>query len=227
MATWNRIFPSTVFLLLVFSQCALFEPKIATVPEAYVREEVMTSEQKNAITILKSKVVQMKNEVSALRKSNALTTQSILVSYAKMQKHAAERDLAKEKEAYYLLKEEPNLAKKWHEEKQSAELERAKEETRWKTWIQKEKEDKSLLVMREASLGEFISELELVKAEVAVKFQENQGKSSADPDFLQKAMFESQYSERKSEARRKLSEYERTKAEAISLPKVNLEDSFQ
>lgn len=217
---------TNLFLLLFFSQCVLFEPKINKVPDAYVREEVMNSEQKNATKILTEKIIKLNNEVVSQRKANALTNQAIKISQAKVNKHAAERDLKRTKESYFTLKEDQTSAKRYLEESQMHELERAKEETRYKTWVQKEKEDKAYLEMKEAALGEMIAELELVRSEIAVKFQESQGKTPADPEYIKKEIYETQYAEKKSEARRRLSDWERTKTEAPSLPKVNLEDSF-
>lgn len=221
-----RNFHRILFLLLVFSNCVLFEPKINTVPDAYVRDEVMNEEQKNASKALKTKIIQLKNEISAQRKTNDLTKQAIKISQAKIQKHAASRDVSREKEKYYLLKDDSATSKKFLDESQSFELERAKEETRFLVWTQKEKEDIAFLNAKEATLAEIIAELELVRAEIAVKFQESQGKTATDPDYIKKEEYESQYADRKSDARRKYSEYEKVKTEAPSLPKVNLEDSF-
>ncbi|MDF3818798.1 hypothetical protein P3G55_02740 [Leptospira sp. 96542] len=195
-------------------------------PDVYVRDEVMNEEQKNATKTLKTKIVQMKNEVASQRKLNALTSQSIKISNQKMTKHIAERDLAREKEKYSLLKDDAVQAKRYLDEGQSFDLERAKEESRLKTWIQKEKEDVAYLEMKEAVLSELIAEHELVRAEIAVKFQESQGKTPEAPDYIKKENFVSQYAERKSDARRKTSDWERVKTEAPVLPKVNLEDSF-
>jgi hypothetical protein len=217
---------TNLFLLLLFSQCVLFEPKISKVPDAYVREEVMNSEQKNATKILTDKIIKLNNEVTNQRKANALTSQAIKISQSKVTKHAAERDLKRAKESYFTLKEDQVSAKRYLEESQAVELERAKEETRYKTWVQKEKEDKAFLEMKEAALGELIAELELVRSEIAVKFQESQGKTPADPEYIKKEIYETQYAEKKSDTRRRLSDWERIKTEAPSLPKVNLEDSF-
>ncbi|MCZ8343701.1 MAG: hypothetical protein O9301_11755 [Leptospira sp.] len=221
-----RNFHRILFLLLVFSNCVLFEPKISTVPDAYVREEVMNEEQKTATKVLKQKVIQFKNEVTQQRKLNSLTNQSIQISKAKVAKHSADRDLSRDKEKYFLLKDDPTQAKRYLEDSQNHEMERAKEETRMNVWIQKEKEDIAYLEAKEAALAETIAELELVRSEIAVKFQESQGKTPEDKDYIKKEEYESQYADRKSEARRKVSELERIRTEAPKLPKVNLEDSF-
>ncbi|WP_233440767.1 hypothetical protein [Leptospira biflexa] len=186
----------------------------------------MNSEQKNATKILTDKIIKLNNEVTNQRKANALTSQAIKISQSKVTKHAAERDLKRSKESYFTLKEDQVSAKRYLEESQAVELERAKEETRYKTWVQKEKEDKAYLEMKEAALGELIAELELVRSEIAVKFQESQGKTPADPEYIKKEIYETQYAEKKSDTRRRLSDWERIKTEAPSLPKVNLEDSF-
>ncbi|WP_244934630.1 hypothetical protein [Leptospira vanthielii] len=217
---------TNLFLLLVFSQCVLFEPKISKVPDAYVRDEVMNTEQKNATRVLTDKIIKLNNEVSAQRKANTLTAQAIKISQSKVTKHNSQHELARAKETYFVLKEDSAASKRYLEESQGHELERAKEETRYKTWIQKEKEDKAYLEMKEAALGELIAELELVRSEIAVKFQESQGKTPADPEYIKKEIYETQYAEKKSDARRRVSDWERVKTEAPSLPKVNLEDSF-
>lgn len=221
-----RNFHRILFLLLVFSNCVLFEPKISTVPDAYVREEVMNEEQKAATKVLKQKVIQLKNEGTQQRKLNSLTNQSIQISKSKVAKHAADRDLSRDKEKYFLLKDDPTQAKRYLEDSQNHEMERAKEETRMNVWIQKEKEDTAFLEAKEAALAETIAELELVRAEIAVKFQESQGKTPEDKDYIKKEEYEAQYADRKSEARRKVSDLERIRTEAPKLPKVNLEDSF-
>ncbi|EKJ85452.1 hypothetical protein [Leptospira meyeri] len=226
MSARVRILKTNLFLILVFSQCVLFEPKINKVPDAYVRDEVMNAEQKNATRVLTDRIIKLNNEVSAQRKANTLTAQAIKISQTKVAKHSAQRDLARSKETYFVLKEDSATSKRYLEESQGHELERAKEETRYKTWVQKEKEDKAYLEMKEAALGELIAELELVRSEIAVKFQESQGKTPADPEYIKKEIYETQYAEKKSDARRRVSDWERVKAEAPSLPKVNLEDSF-
>lgn len=226
MSARVRILKTNLFLLLVFSQCVLFEPKINKVPDAYVRDEVMNAEQKNATRVLTDRIIKLNNEVSAQRKANTLTTQAIKISQSKVTKHSAQRDLARNKETYFVLREDSATSKRYLEESQAHELECAKEETRYKTWVQKEKEDKAYLEMKEAALGELIAELELVRSEIAVKFQESQGKTPADPEYIKKEIYETQYAEKKSDARRRVSDWERVKTEAPSLPKVNLEDSF-
>lgn len=226
MSARVRILKTNLFLLLVFSQCVLFEPKISKVPDAYVRDEVMNSEQKNATRVLTDKIIKLNNEVSAQRKANTLTGQAIKISQSKVTKHSSQRDLARTKETYFVLKEDSAASKRYLEESLGHELERAKEETRYKTWVQKEKEDKAYLEMKEAALGELIAELELVRSEIAVKFQESQGKTPTDPEYIKKEIYETQYAEKKSDARRRVSDWERVKTEAPSLPKVNLEDSF-
>ncbi|EMY69735.1 hypothetical protein EHQ95_14425 [Leptospira vanthielii] len=226
MSARVRILKTNLFLLLVFSQCVLFEPKISKVPDAYVRDEVMNTEQKNATRVLTDKIIKLNNEVSAQRKANTLTAQAIKISQSKVTKHNSQHELARAKETYFVLKEDSAASKRYLEESQGHELERAKEETRYKTWIQKEKEDKAYLEMKEAALGELIAELELVRSEIAVKFQESQGKTPADPEYIKKEIYETQYAEKKSDARRRVSDWERVKTEAPSLPKVNLEDSF-
>ncbi|WP_411822552.1 hypothetical protein [Leptospira sp. 'Mane'] len=221
-----RLSHATVFVLVVFSQCALFEPKLSTVPDPLVREEVMNEEQKNATKVLKQKVVVLKNEVTSQKKTNELTSQSIKISKSKISKHSSVSALLREKEKLSLLKDDSTNAKRYLDEAQGSDLEKSKEETRLLVWIQKEKEDIAYLSMKESMLSESIAELELVRAEIAVKFQESQGKTPKDEDFIKKQTFEAQYGDRKTETRRRTAEWERIKNEAQKLPKVNIEDTL-
>ncbi|WP_109019724.1 hypothetical protein [Leptospira kobayashii] len=227
MSSPFRLFYVTIFVLVVFSRCALFEPKLTTVPDPLVREEVMNEEQKNASKVLKQKVVALKNEVSSQKKTNELTSQSIKISKSKILKHSAVSSLLREKEKLALLKDDSQGAKRYLDEAQSSDLEKSKEETRLLVWIQKEKEDTAYLAMKESLLSESIAELELVRAEIAVKFQESQGKTPKDEDFIKKQTFESQYGNRKTETRKKTADWERVKNEAQKLPKVNIEDTLE
>ncbi|WP_246052180.1 hypothetical protein [Leptospira idonii] len=187
----------------------------------------MNEEQKSAIKVIKQRIITLKNEIATQKKTNEITSQSIKISKAKIAKHTSQRDLLKEKEKLSLIKDESSNAKRYLDESQAADLEKQKEETRYLTWIQKEKEDIAFLQMKEAMLSENIAELELVRAEVAVKFQESQGKVPSDPEFVKKEIFETQYSSRKSDSRRKTTEWERVKNEAAKLPKINLEDTYE
>ncbi|BDA78751.1 hypothetical protein LPTSP3_g16810 [Leptospira kobayashii] len=187
----------------------------------------MNEEQKNASKVLKQKVVALKNEVSSQKKTNELTSQSIKISKSKILKHSAVSSLLREKEKLALLKDDSQGAKRYLDEAQSSDLEKSKEETRLLVWIQKEKEDTAYLAMKESLLSESIAELELVRAEIAVKFQESQGKTPKDEDFIKKQTFESQYGNRKTETRKKTADWERVKNEAQKLPKVNIEDTLE
>gem|GEM_PF-1620849 len=226
MSQYTTFSRTSFFLILVFFQCVLFEPKLKTVPDAYVREEVMNEEQKNAVKILKQKVVSLNTEITGLKKVSEITTQTLKISKTKMAKHAATRDLLSEKEKLALIKDDSTNAKRYLDESQTADLEKSKEETRYQTWLQKQTEDNAFLQMKEATLSEFIAELELVRSEIAVKYQEFQGKTSKDPDFVDKQKYEIQYNSRKAETRKKTADWERIKNNQVKLPKVNLEETY-
>jgi hypothetical protein len=216
---------TSFFLFLVFFQCVLFEPKLNTVPDAFVREEVMNEEQKNAVKVLKQKVVALNTETTALKKNNEVNGQSIKISKAKIAKHSATSTLLREKEKLFLIKDDSNNAKRMLDEAKASDLEKSKEETRRETWMQKQAEDMAFSQMKEAQLAEVIAELELVRAEIAVKYQEFQGKTVKDVDFVDKTKFDAQYNGKKADTRRKTAEWERIKNNAAKLPKVNLEDT--
>jgi hypothetical protein len=197
------------------------------VPDTYVREEVMNEEQKNAVKILKQKIVALNTEINGLKKVNEVNVQTLKISKAKITRHIATRDLLSEKEKLALIKDESTNAKRYLDDSQTADLEKAKEETRFQAWSQKQIEDNSFLQMKEATMSELIAELELVRAEIAVKYQEFQGKTSKDPDFVDKLKYDQQYNSRKAETRKKTADWERLKNNAPKLPKVNLEDTYQ
>ncbi len=226
MSKYTLFSRTSFFLILVFFQCVLFEPKLKTVPDAYVREEVMNEEQKNAVKILKQKIVTLSTEINALKKNSEINGQSLKISKAKIGRHIATRDLLSEKEKLALIKDDSINAKRYLDESQTADLEKAKEETRFQTWTQKQAEDSAFLQMKEAIQSELIAELELVRAEIAIKYQEFQGKTSKDPDYIEKPKYDAQYNTRKTEARKKTAEWEKIKNSAIKLPKVNLEDTY-
>jgi hypothetical protein len=226
MSKFNPFYRTVFFLILVFFQCVLFEPKLKTVPDAYVREEVMNEEQKNAVKVLKQKTIALNTEITGLKKNNEINLQSLRISKAKSLKHAAARDLLREKEKLALIKDDSATAKRYLDESQTADLEKSKEETRYQAWTQKQVEDDAFFQMKEAMLSESIAELELVRAEIAVKYQEFQGKSAKDPDYVDKQKYELQYNGRKSDTRKKTADWERIKNSAVKLPKVNIEDTY-
>ncbi len=226
MSKYTLISRTSFFLILVFFQCVLFEPKLKTVPDAYVREEVMNEEQKNAVKVLKQKIVALNTEITALKKVSEVNAQTLKIARAKIIRHAATRDLLSEKEKLSLIKDDSVNAKRYLDESQTADLEKAKEETRLQAWTQKQTEDTAFLQMKEATQSELIAELELVRAEIAVKYQEFQGKTSKDPDFVEKQKYDLQYNTRKAETRKKTADWERIKNNATKLPKVNLEDTY-
>ncbi|WP_246046985.1 hypothetical protein [Leptospira ognonensis] len=195
-------------------------------PDAYVREEVMNEEQKNAVKVLKQKIVALNTEITALKKVSEVNAQTLKIARAKIIRHAATRDLLSEKEKLSLIKDDSVNAKRYLDESQTADLEKAKEETRLQAWTQKQTEDTAFLQMKEATQSELIAELELVRAEIAVKYQEFQGKTSKDPDFVEKQKYDLQYNTRKAETRKKTADWERIKNNATKLPKVNLEDTY-
>lgn len=226
MSKYTLISRTSFFLILVFFQCLLFEPKLKTVPDAYVREEVMNEEQKNAVKVLKQKIVALNTEITALKKVSEVNAQTLKISKTKIIRHAATRDLLSEKEKLSLIKDDSVNAKRYLDESQTADLEKAKEETRLQAWTQKQTEDSAFLQMKEATQSELIAELELVRAEIAVKYQEFQGKTSKDPDYVEKQKYDLQYNSRKAETRKKTADWERIKNTATKLPKVNLEDTY-
>ncbi|GBF49221.1 hypothetical protein LPTSP4_07310 [Leptospira ryugenii] len=199
---------------------------MTTVPDAYVREEVMNEEQKTAVKAIKQRIISLNSEINALKKTIEVNAQSIRISKSKIQKHIASKDLANEKEKLALIKEDPSLAKRYLDESQSAELERGKEESRLQAWNQKQSEDQANLKLKEATLSEAIAELELVRSEIGIKYQEFQGKTTKDPEYIDKTKFDTQYNERKSETRRRTAEWEKIKNSAPKIPKINIEDTY-
>jgi len=226
MSQYTTFSRTSFFLIPLFFQCVLFEPKLKTVPDAYVREEVMNEEQKTAVKVIKQKIITLNAEISLLKKNNEINAQTLKISRAKIHRHAAQRDLLNEKEKLALVKDDSVNAKRYLDESQTSELERSKEETRTQGWLQKQSEDMAFFNMKEAMLSEAIAELELVRAEIAIKYQEFQGKNNKDPEYIEKTNYDKQYNDRKADTRKKTTEWEKVKNATTKLPKVNLEDTY-
>ncbi|WP_411822368.1 hypothetical protein [Leptospira sp. 'Mane'] len=204
----------------------MFEPKINTVPDAFVQDRLLNEDQKNSIHVLNDNVVQLKNDVVAQKKANEVTTQTIQISKKKIINHISKTDLLKDKEKLALIKEDNETAKRYLNEVKISESEKADEEIRLKTWTQKVKEDNAYYQLLEAKLSEKIAELELMRAGIAVTFQESAGKSPKEKDFITKEKFNTQHTKTIADTRKKQSEWDRVKTETLKLPKVNLDKTY-
>ncbi len=221
-----RYFMPFFFVLAVFWNCAVFEPRWKTVPDPLVREDFMNEEQKNAIKATKQKIINSRAEINTLKKSNDVTAQSIKLSQAKVKKHFQDRDYFREKDILIKIQNENNTSKKYWDESMISDNERAKEENRLIGWTQKLKEDEALLRFKEASLAESMAEHELIRAEVAAKYQDSLGVEPGKENYVKKTDYDAQFVEKRSETRRRYAEWEKTKSEAVQTSKVTLEDTY-
>lgn len=221
-----RYFMPFFFVLAVFWNCAVFEPRWKTVPDPLVREDFMNEEQKNAIKATKQKIINSRAEINTLKKSNDVTAQSIKLSQAKVKKHFQDRDYFREKDVLIKIQNENNTSKKYWDESMISDNERAKEENRLIGWTQKLKEDEALLRFKEASLAESMAEHELIRSEIAAKYQDSLGVEPGKENYVKKTDYDAQFVEKRSETRRRYAEWEKTKSEAVQTSKVTLEDTY-
>lgn len=186
----------------------------------------MNEEQKNATKATKQKIINSRAEILVLKKGNEITAQSIKLSQAKIKKHLNDRDFFREKDILLKIQSENSTSKKYWDESMIADNERAKEENRYLGWTQKLKEDEALLKFKEASLAESMAEYELIRAEIAAKYQDSLGVEPSKENYIKKTDYDAQFVEKRSETRRRYADWEKTKAEAVQTSKVILEDTY-
>jgi hypothetical protein len=215
-----------IFFLIIFSQCSLFEPRINTVPDSLVQDELLNLDQKTKIIRLNDSIVLFRKDIISQKNTNEINAHSIRISKKKILNQISTTELLKEKEKLEIVKESYETAKRYSSETKISDSEKGKEEARLKSWIQKEKLDDAYYQLLEAKLSEEITKLELERAGIAVAFQDSQGTSHEDKNFINKEKFNTQYLKTVADTEKKQIEYDRQKTEFAKLPKADLEKTY-
>lgn len=227
MAYHYKFFPS-FFILLVFWNCAVFEPKWKTVPESLVREEYANPEQQNALKATKQRILNLRQEIQIHKRQMEFNHLALQLSQSKTNKHSQDRDFYLKKEALFQMKGDSQSTKRNFDEAQQAEQEKSKEETRKDLWSHKILEDEATLIFKEAELAEALAEHEKIKSEVAIHYQDTIGINPKAPDYIQKIEYDSQWIKRKNETRRRNSELSKIRSQGPNpLTSVKLEDTYE
>jgi|JI8StandDraft_1071087.scaffolds.fasta_scaffold55655_1 hypothetical protein len=221
-----KFYLTSILIGMVFTQCVLFEPKINTVPDEYVQEKTMSTSDKEAIDKLNLKVISLNNDITKQKKLNTINEQSLQISNSKIQKQKFHSDVLRDKEKLALIKEDTKAVKRFQKEFQLSEKERTDEESRQKAWEHKGKADEAYYAYLESELTESISNLEMRRARIAVNFQNSEGKSPKDTDYIVIEEFIKQHSKTVEDSRKKKLNWDNIKLESINLSKVKLEDTY-
>lgn len=171
-----------VFLIIVFSSCSLFQPKLQPINEVYLTDKNDAENKK--IDELEGKIIKYKEQINASESNRKILEQKLIVNNKKIEYMRYELDFLKELKNLQLISAKEDTANDTNHKINEQSNKVDSEVLFGRILIAKIKLENANEILKRAEMAKSIAELDLVKATIGERKQKAMGITKENKDYI-------------------------------------------